>query len=73
MAMTGAGMKALVKAKIEAVSNFPQAGTSPVFIDDRILEALCEGIVEHIQGNAVVTAVGADPQGGSVNSTGTVA
>ncbi len=46
MAMTGAGMKAVVKAKLEAKQQ--------VFLDDTILQALCEGIVEYIQANAQV-------------------
>lgn len=54
MGMTGSGMKASVEAKIAALSNFPQTGQTPQIMDDRVLEAFCEGIVEYIQSAAVV-------------------
>lgn len=72
MSLSASGMKSLIKSKIEAISDFPDGGISPTFADDRVLQALCEGIVEHIQGNAVVSTTGSDPQGGIVSSTGTV-
>lgn len=76
MAMTGAGMKAMVKAKIQAVSNFPGAGETPTFVDDRVLQAFCEGVVEYIQTAAVVPSTGTVTSGpgagGAVTASGTV-
>lgn len=76
MPLSSSGMKTLIKTKIEAIANYPQAGQSPVFVDDRILQAICEGIVEHIQANAVVPSTGTvltgPGAGGSVSTTGTV-
>lgn len=45
---TAAQLKARIKAKIEAVNNFPESGTNPVFADERIIQALAEAIWEHI-------------------------
>lgn len=45
---TAAQLKARIKAKIEAVTNYPEAGTNPVFADERIIQALAEAIWEHI-------------------------
>jgi hypothetical protein len=39
---------------------------------DEMCQAFAAAIVPEITGNAVVTATGADPQGGTVTSTGTV-
>ncbi len=76
MPLSSSGMKSLIKTKIEAISNYPTTGQSPVFIDDRILQAICEGIVEHITANAVVPSTGivttGAGAGGSVTATGTV-
>lgn len=70
MAMDGDVLGALIKSKIIA-----EVGGPPTF-DAELTDfcnALGEAIVEHIQTHAVVTTSGADPQGGTVNSTGTVA
>lgn len=72
MAMSNTAMAALVKANIQAISNFPKTGDSPTFIDDRILQAFCKGVIDHIKAAMVVTSSGADPQGGTVSSTSTV-
>lgn len=52
----------------------PPPGTA---VTDALLKTMWEGIVTRIYAGivsgAVVTSVGADPQGGSVNSTGTIA
>jgi len=76
MALSASGMKSLIKSKIEAISNYPQSPDSPVFADERILQALCEGIVEHITGNAVVPSTGTvttgPGSGGAVVASGTV-
>lgn len=56
MAMDKTSMKNKCKAAIQAIANFPEKGVSPVFIDDRVLEALCQGIIEEIQQNAVVSS-----------------
>ena len=75
MPMTGAGMKSLVKSKIEALSA-ESGGGNIVFVRDDILEALCEGIVQYIQANAVVPAAGTvnsgPGSGGAVTTVGTV-
>jgi hypothetical protein len=76
MAMTGDAMAAMVKTKIEALTDFPATGQSPVFADDRVLKAFCQGIVEYIQANAVVPSTGlvtsGPGSGGAVTATGTV-
>lgn len=68
MPMTGAGLSAAIKSAIEGERGVPD--------DDATLQKMCdalgEAIVTYIQGNAVVAAAGADPQGGIVHSTGTV-
>lgn len=75
MAMTGSGMKSLVKSKIEALTA-ESGGGNIQFVRDDILEALCEGIVEYIQAHAVVPAAGTvntgPGAGGAVTTTGTV-
>lgn len=48
-------MKDLIKTKLQALSDFPTSGQSPVIIDDRALQALCEGIIEHIVAETLVT------------------
>lgn len=68
MAMSNTALSALIKNKIES-----KMGTPPIEAKlQDFCDALAEAIVEHITGNAVVTAAGADPQGGTVSSTGTV-
>lgn len=71
MAMNENAMAALVKANIQAISNYPAAGQSPVFVTDEILVAFCKGIIDHIKAAQVVSSSGADPQGGVVLSTST--
>lgn len=68
MAMTNGGLSAKIKTEIEAIYGAPD--------DDARLQQFCDAlgkaIVEYIQANAVVTASGPDPQGGTQNVTGTV-
>ena len=74
MAMNKDTMAALCKQYIEAVTNYPP-GSSPVFVDDRILKALCQGIIEHIQAaalvNVTVASVSGVTTGGGVSGPGT--
>lgn len=53
MAMTGAGLKAAIKAKLEAAFG----SADDVGVSDDFLEAFSEAIVEYIQGNADVNGV----------------
>lgn len=53
MGMTGPGMAAYIKVRIEALSNYESAGQNPVFLDDRGLQAMCDGIVQYIKDAAV--------------------
>lgn len=85
MGMNGTQMGDEVIAAIEAITDFPASGKTANTIDPRVIRAFCTAVVEHIQTNADVlpaahsgeelsTALGtpshgADPQGGTVNST----
>lgn len=71
MAMNETAMAALCKANIEAITNYPAPGMSPIFVDDRILIAICKGVIDHIKAAMSVASQGADPQGGVVSSTST--
>lgn len=51
-------MANLIKTKIEAITNYPDQGVSPVFVDIRILEAICEGVIEHLVANTLVNTSG---------------
>lgn len=44
----------LIKTNVQAISNFPSPGVSPVFSDDRVLQAVAAAIVTHITTAAVV-------------------
>jgi hypothetical protein len=70
MAMTAAGMVAKIKAAQPAPSqtNDPAAAAAAA---DAYLLALCQGVIDEIKANMIVTSSGADPQGGSVTSTST--
>lgn len=68
MAMDPTAMAALIKTNVEAISGYPEAGKSPVFVDDRILVAICKGIIDHIKAAEVVVSQGANG-GGPVTST----
>lgn len=76
MPMTGNGMAAAVKAKIESLTDFPSTGQTANFIRDDVLQAFCQGVVEYIQGNAEVDSTGSVTSGagagGSVVATGNV-
>lgn len=68
MALNGDTLKGLIKTKIEALNNFPVAGQSPVFIDDRVLGAIAEAIVEHITTDAQLAGTAAVASGSSAGS-----
>lgn len=70
MALSETGMAALVKANVEAISNFPNPGQSPTFVRDDILVAICKGIIDHIKANGLVTTTGV--AGGAATRTGTI-
>lgn len=60
MALSATRLKDGIKAKIEAISNFPAAGQSPIVTDDRVLLALAQAIIEEIQGHADIVLASAD-------------
>lgn len=51
MAMTGPGLASAIKIAVEAVSNYPDAGESPIFTNDAALQAFCEALVTYLQTN----------------------
>ena len=73
MALSAVTLAALMKSKIEAVSDFPSAGTHPIFSDDRILLAVAQAVVEHIVANAqvIVTSVTGVQSGAGTSGPGT--
>ena len=75
MAMNETAMAALIKANIEALSNWPNNGQTPVIVDIRILEAVCKGIIDHIKAAQTVTSTGlvtsGPGAGGAVTATST--
>lgn len=76
MPMTGNGMAAAIKAKIEAVNDYPKDGEHANFIRDDVLQAFCQGVVEYIQGNAEVDSTGTvnsgSGAGGAVTTVGDI-
>lgn len=66
MAISATSMKSKIEAAYTARTGKTMDETVSVLID------ICTGIVQEFQQNAVVTATGPDPQGGTVTSTGTV-
>ncbi len=71
MAMNETAMAALVKANIEAVTDWPNAGETPAFLRDDILVAFCKGIIDHIKAAMDVASAGSDSHGDSVTTTST--
>lgn len=75
MPMSASGMAALIKANIQALNDWPNPGQSPVFVDDRIVEAFCQGIIDHIKANQTVVSTGTVTSGagsgGAVAATST--
>ena len=73
--MNEVAMAALIKANVEALTNLPDPGVSPVFIDTRILEAVCKGIIDHIKAAQTVDSTGlvtsGPGAGGAVTATST--
>lgn len=67
----------MAMSKADAKSKFMAAIQAAFTIQDTaVLDKFADAVatyVDEIQQNAVVTASGLDPQGGSVSSTGTVA
>jgi hypothetical protein len=55
MALNGATLAALIQTNIQALTNFPTTGQTPNVIDNRVLVAIANAIVSHIQSSAVVT------------------
>jgi hypothetical protein len=68
VALTAANGLPIVKAKIEDATGKPLTAS-----DLTVLSALLDGVAQWIEEDAVVSATGIDPQGGSVSSTGTIA
>lgn len=68
MALTQASLS--TKIQTEIIALYGAADDASRLKD--FCDAIAKAVVDEIQANAVVTAVGADPQGGTVNSTGTV-
>lgn len=66
MSLDSNAMAALVKSNIQAITNYPAPGQSPVFVDDRIIQAICKGIVDHIKAAAVVNSTGSVTSGVAV-------
>lgn len=73
MALDPNAMAALIKSNIEAITNYPAAGESPVFVDDRIVQAICKGITDHFKAALQVAATGSgsgtDSHGDAVTVT----
>lgn len=69
MPMTGAGMGAAIKTAIQAIPDIDITDSAEL---TSFCNAVGDAVVQYIQANASVSASGADPQGGIVNSTGTV-
>lgn len=70
MALSSTSLKNRIKAKIEAIEDFPAPGMSPIFANEEVIQALAEAVVEEIQANAAVTVTGV--QTGSSTAPGTV-
>lgn len=68
MAMTAAGLKTLIKSELESACGAPDDPSQ----EDKFATALSNAIVSFLTANAIVTASGADPQGGSITVTGTL-
>lgn len=48
MALSASVLAALMKANIEAITNYPVPGSSPVVVDPRVIQAISAAIVTHI-------------------------
>ncbi len=70
MALDEDAMAALVKANLEAITDYPIDGQSPVIVDLRLITAFCKGIIDHIKNAGVVTTTGVQP--GAATRTGTI-
>lgn len=66
--MDEAAMAALIVANIKTLNADIDAAQEAALIS--YWTQICKGIIEHIIAAAVVDVSGADPQGGTVNSTG---
>lgn len=76
MSLNENAMAALCKSNIQAISDYPAPGQSPVFVDDRILVALCKGIIDHFKAAGVINSTGTVTSGagagGAVIATGAI-
>lgn len=70
MGMNKTVMANLIKGYIQALPDWPNEGQSSPPIRQDVLEALCQGIIEHIQSAMVVTSQGSNG-GGAMTSTST--
>lgn len=74
MALNETQMANLIKANVEAITNYPQTGTHPIFSDTRILVAVCKGIIDHLIAAGVINSTGTvtsgSGAGGAVIATG---
>jgi hypothetical protein len=68
MALTQSSLA--TKIQTEIVAQFGAPADSSIL--NKFCQAIAKAVVDEIQSNAVVNTTGADPQGGSVSSTGTV-
>lgn len=73
MSMLGTRLGTQIWTTIKALQTYSPAITPAQDAAGLALwQAIATDIVAEVTGHAVVTATGADPQGGSVDSTGTV-
>lgn len=68
MALTQASLA--TKIQTEIISQFGAASDASILL--KFANAIAKAVVDEIKNNAVVNTTGADPQGGSVTSTGTI-
>lgn len=71
LALNKTVMKNLIKSKILAITDFPATGQHANFIRDDILEAFCDGVIEHFKAAAAVTTVTTGVQTGASTAPGT--
>lgn len=73
MSLTAASMASKVKAKLEAITNWPTPGVNVIIQDMRFITAICDGIIEELTTNGVITPnTFANPSGQAVTvNTGT--
>ena len=72
MSLSASTLSAEMVSNIEAEAGGPPPTPAGVAMLQAYCLAIATAIVDRIKGDAVVTASGADPQGGTNNVTGTV-